>query len=229
MIKDNIKNINNRIKLACKRSNRDPSEITLVCVTKGIDPYRISEIFVHGIKDIGENKIQEALKKKNDVLPGAKWHMVGHLQTNKVKDAINLFELIHSVDSLELASKIDKEAKKLGKVVDILIQVNTSGEETKYGVKPEEVSNFLREVSALTNVKVLGLMTITPLVEDPETVRPYLRRLREIQEEVKGENIPNIEMRYLSMGMSQDFEVAIEEGANMIRIGTAIFSEKRKV
>ena len=225
MVKDNIKNVTNRIKLACKKSGRDPDEITLVCVTKGVDPYRISEIFIHGIKDIGENRVQEALKKKSEVLPGARWHLVGHLQTNKVKDAIDIFGLIHSVDSLELAKKIDREAKRQGKCVDILIQVNTSGEEAKYGMRPEDISNFLKEISLLTSIKILGLMTITPLASDPETVRPYLRRLREISEDVKKESIPNIDMKYLSMGMSQDFEVAIEEGANIVRIGRAIFEE----
>ncbi|MBL7068489.1 MAG: YggS family pyridoxal phosphate-dependent enzyme [Candidatus Omnitrophica bacterium] len=225
MISDNIKEINNRIKLACKKSGRDPSEITLVCVTKGIDPYRISEVFVHGIKDIGENRVKEALKKKPAVLPGAKWHLIGHLQTNKVKDAIEIFGLMHSVDSLELARKIDKEAKKKEKRVDMLIQVNTSGEESKYGIRPEEVSPFLKEASQLTNVKILGLMTITPLTEDPEKVRPYLRLLKEVFESVGNEAIPNVEMKYLSMGMSQDYGVAVEEGANMIRIGSAIFRE----
>lgn len=225
MLNNNIKNINNKIKLACKKCERDPSEITLVCVTKGVDPFRMSEVLVHGIRDIGENKVQEALKKKNAVLPGFKWHMIGHLQTNKVKDAIGIFDLIHSVDSLDLAKKIDKEAKKQGKTIEVLVQVNTSGEEAKYGIKPEETSLFLREASSLTNIKISGLMTITPLAEDPETVRPYLRKLREIKESINQEMIPNMEMKYLSMGMSQDFEIAIQEGANIIRVGTAIFKE----
>lgn len=225
MIKDNIKDINNRIKSACKKSGRDPSDITVVCVTKGIDPYRVSEVFIHGIRDIGENRVQEAAKKKSEVLPGIKWHLVGHLQTNKVKDAIKIFGLIHSVDSIELARKIDKEAGKIGRAVDMLIQVNTSGEESKYGIRPQEVSNFLKSVSSLPNAKVLGLMTITPLTEDPETVRPYLRALRELSESIMNESIPNVEMRYLSMGMSQDYEVAIQEGANILRIGRAIFKE----
>ena len=223
MIKDNIKDINSRIKLACKKAGREPEEITLVAVTKGVDPYKISEASIYGIKDIGENRVQEALKKRLSVMPGIKWHMVGHLQTNKVRDAVDMFGLIHSLDSAELARRIDKEAGKKGKMLDVLVQVNASGEESKYGVKPEDVTNFLREISALENISVKGLMTITPLADDPETVRPYLRKLREISESVKSEAIPNIEMRYLSMGMSQDYQVAIEEGANMIRIGTALF------
>jgi pyridoxal phosphate enzyme (YggS family) len=194
-------------------------------VTKGIDPYRISETFVYGITDIGENRVQEVLRKRNEVLPGARWHLIGHLQTNKVRDAIRIFQLIHSVDSPDLARKIDREAKKASITVDALVQVNTSGEETKYGLRPGEVSGFLNEVSGLDNINVRGLMTITPLTEDPETVRPYFRMLREISEGIKTENIPNIEMKYLSMGMSQDFEIAIQEGANIVRIGTAIFKD----
>ncbi len=225
MIKDNLKNINKRINAACKKVGRDPSEIAIVAVTKGVDPYTISDAFMQGMRDIGENRVQEAQKKKANVLPGAKWHMIGHLQTNKVKDALELFDLIHSLDSIELARKIDKEANKAGKIAEVLVQVNTSGEEAKYGIKPEEASNFLREVSALQHIKVLGLMTITPLAEDAETVRPHLKRLREIYDAVSQELIPNIEMKYLSMGMSQDFDIAIEEGANMVRIGSAIFKE----
>ncbi len=225
MVKDNLKEVNKKIAAACKKSGRDPQDVTLVCVTKGVDPYRMSEVFIHGIKDIGENRVQEALKKKVEVLPGAKWHLVGHLQTNKVKDAIQAFDLIHSVDSIELAQKIDKEAAKINKSVNVLVQVNISGEEQKYGIRPDTVSAFLKDVSVLSNVKILGLMTITPLSDDPEQVRPYLRTLREISETIKNENIPNIEMRYLSMGMSQDYEVAIQEGANMLRIGTAIFKD----
>jgi len=225
MLKDNLKSINNRIKSACKKVGREPSDITIVAISKGVDPFRMSEVLIHGIKDIGENRVQEVQKKKPEVLPGLKWHMVGHLQTNKVKDAIEIFDLIHSVDSIELARKIDKEAGKTAKSVDCLIQVNTSGEEAKYGIKPEEVSNFLREAAQLANMKIMGLMTITPLAEDPETVRPHLKRLREISESVKNEMIPNIEMKYLSMGMSQDFDIAIEEGANMIRLGTEVFKE----
>ena len=227
MIKDNIKDVNSRIKAACKKSNREPGEITLVCVTKGVDPYRMSEIFIHGIKDIGENRIQEAQKKQNEVLPGARWHLVGHLQTNKAKDAVKIFDMVHSVDSMDLAQKIDKEAKKIDKIIEVLIQVNTSGEEQKYGIDPDTVKDFLRGASQLSNIKISGLMTITPQAEDPETVRPYLRSLRELSESVKAEGIPNVEMKYLSMGMSQDFEVAIQEGANILRIGTAIFKDAK--
>jgi len=227
MIKDSIKDITKRISQAAQKAGRDPGEITLVCVTKGIDPYRISEAVMYGATDIGENRVQEAVAKKKEVMPGVKWHLIGHLQTNKVKAAIENFDLIHSVDSLKLACKIDKEAKLAGKTANILIQVNTSGEESKYGILPEEISVFLNEVSKLENINIEGLMTITPLSDDPEKVRPYLKRLKEIFEGIKQDYLlGNVEMRYLSMGMSQDFEVAIEEGANLVRIGTAIFGRK---
>ncbi len=227
MSKENLSNIIKRIKKAAKTAQRDPEEIRLVCVTKGIDPFRVNEAVIGGITDIGENRVQEALTKKPQVMPGVKWHLIGHLQTNKVKDALTLFNLIHSVDSVKLANKIDKEAKLLNKTIDILIQVNISGEESKFGVKPEELEMLLNEASKLENIKVSGLMTITPLSDDPETVRPHLKKLKELFDNIKNNmNLPNVEMKYLSMGMSQDFEVAIEEGANILRIGTAIFGGK---
>jgi PLP dependent protein len=228
MIKDNVKSVLKRVKQAAERVKREPDEIRIVCVTKGVDPYRINEATMNGVTDIGENRVQEALTKRADVFPGVKWHMVGHLQTNKVKDAVNIFDLIHSVDSAKLARKIDKEAGLIDKVQDVLIQVNTSGEEAKYGLSPGEIDNFLNEVSDLKNVRIIGLMTITPfLSEDAEKIRPYFKRLNEIFGEIKKKDMqPNVEMKYLSMGMSQDFEVAVEEGANIVRIGTAIFKEQ---
>lgn len=226
MIKDNLKDVLKRVKKAAEKAGREPDTIRLVCVTKGMDPYRINEAVMSGVTDIGENRVQEALTKKADVFPGIKWHMVGHLQTNKVKDAVNIFDLIHSVDSAKLARKIDKEAALIDKVQDILIQVNTSCEEAKHGTPPEELDNFLNEVSGFKNIRILGLMTITPLTDDAEKVRPYLKKLNEIFSEIKKRDmLTNCEMAYLSMGMSQDFETAIEEGANIIRIGTAIFKE----
>ena len=227
MSKDILKDINKRIKVTSEKAQRDVNDVKLICVTKGVDAYRINEAIIYGITDIGENKVQEAITKKPEVMPGIKWHLIGHLQTNKVKEAIKIFDLIHSVDSVKLAQKINKEAKLAEKVIDILIQVNVSGEESKYGISQEGIQSFLNEISALGNLKILGLMTITPLSDNPEDVRPYLKKLKEIFEKVKNEiNLPNVEMKYLSMGMSQDFEVAIEEGANMLRIGTAIFGRK---
>jgi len=228
MSKDNIKNVRKRIKLASEIAGKEPDEVRLVCVTKGIDPYMINEAIIEGINEIGENKVQEALAKKPDVMPGVKWHLIGHLQTNKVKDAIKIFDLIHSLDNMKLARKIDKEAKLMNKIVDVLIQINTSGEEAKYGISPDEVPGFLEELSKLQNLQIQGLMTITPLSDNPETVKPYLIKLKEIFDKITAEHTySNIQMKYLSMGMTQDFEAAIEVGANMVRIGTAIFGEKR--
>ncbi|MBU1035582.1 YggS family pyridoxal phosphate-dependent enzyme, partial [bacterium] len=151
------------------------------------------------------------------------WHLVGHLQTNKVKYAIEIFDLIHSVDSIKLAKEIDRRSLQFGMITNVLVEVNVSGEETKYGIKSEEVEPFLKEISEFSRIKVRGLMTITPIAEDKEEVRPYFRKLRELSKEIKSKNIKNVKMDYLSMGMTDDFEVAIEEGANMVRIGRGIF------
>lgn len=213
---------------AAQKSNRNPDDITLVCVTKGRPLEEIKEALTCGITDIGENKVQEALSKYSALQPMTidqrpiKWHLVGHLQTNKAKDAVRMFDLIHSVDSLKLAGEIDKQAAKINKVQDILIEVNTSGEASKYGVaaigdglKPSPTIELVKEIVNLNNIRLCGLMTMAPVVGDKEEARPYFRKLRQLQEEVK--------LNTLSMGMSGDYEIAIEEGATMVRIGTAIF------
>ncbi len=151
------------------------------------------------------------------------WHLVGHLQTNKVKYAVEIFDLIHSVDSIKLAKEIDRRSLQFGMITNVLVEVNVSGEETKYGIKPEEVEPFLKEISEFSRTRVRGLMTIAPIAEDKEEVRPYFRKLRELFKEIKSKNIKNVKMDYLSMGMTEDFEVAVEEGANMVRIGRGIF------
>jgi len=198
----------------------------LVAVTKTATVEQIKEAISAGVKTIGENKVQEA-KGKYQVLSAdiadIEWHLVGHLQTNKVKYAIEIFDLIHSVDSIKLAEEIDKRSLQFGIMTNILVEVNVSGEETKYGIKPEEVEPFLKEISEFSRIKVRGLMTIAPIAEDKEEVRPYFRKLRELSEKIENKNIKNVKMDYLSMGMTDDFEVAIEEGANMVRIGRGIF------
>ncbi|MEE9315683.1 MAG: YggS family pyridoxal phosphate-dependent enzyme, partial [bacterium] len=181
------------------------------------------EAIAAGVNIIGESRVREAKEKYEKVESRVVWHLVGHLQRNKAKDAVKIFDLIHSVDSTKLAKEIDKQARKVGKIQKILIEVNVSGEESKYGLSPEGVIPFLQEVSGLPNIKVEGLMTMAPLYENPEDCRPCFKKLKELVEEVKTENIKNVEMTYLSMGMSNDFEVAIEEGSNMVRIGRAIF------
>lgn len=222
-IKKNLERIKEKIRVKSELVGRDPQEITLVAVTKTVEADRIEEAIAAGVNIIGESRVREAKEKYGKVESRIIWHLVGHLQRNKAKDAVKIFDLIHSVDSTELAKEIDKQAKKIGKIQKILVEANVSGEESKYGLNPEGVITFLQEVSGLPNIKVEGLMTMAPFYENPEDCRPCFRKLRELIKEVKAKNIKNVEMTYLSMGMSNDFEVAIEEGSNMVRIGRAIF------
>lgn len=222
-VKDNLETINKKIKEATLKVNRDPQEIKLVAVTKTATLEQIKEAINEGVKIIGENKVQEAKEKYQALTKEVKWHLVGHLQTNKVKYAVEIFDLIHSVDSIKLAKEIDKRSVQFKKTIDVLIEVNISGEETKYGYNPEKVEAFLKEISEFSGIRVRGLMTIAPISKNKEEVRPYFRRLRELSERIRDKNIKNIKMDYLSMGMTDDFEIAIEEGANMVRIGRGIF------
>jgi pyridoxal phosphate enzyme (YggS family) len=222
-VKDNLETINKKIKEAALKVNRDPQEIKLVAVTKTATLEQIKEAINEGVKIIGENKVQEAKEKYQVLTTEVKWHLIGHLQTNKVKYAVEIFDLIHSVDSIKLAKEIDKRSVQFKKIIDVLIEVNISGEETKYGYNPEKVEAFLKEISEFSGIRVRGLMTIAPISKNKEEVRPYFRRLRELSERIRDKNIKNIKMDYLSMGMTDDFEIAIEEGANMVRIGRGIF------
>ncbi len=231
-VRDRLKLVKEKINRAAERSGRSAGEIELVAVTKTVAVARIREAIEAGVRNIGENRVQEALAKHEDLSsnpPGAglpRWHMIGHLQRNKVERALSIFDLIHSVDSLSLAEEIDKRAEALGKRMDILVEVNVSGEESKFGLERSKVNEFLVTTSKLKNLRIQGLMTMTPFTNDPEQSRPYFRKLRCLSEEIQSGRLNNIEMRYLSMGMSQDFEVAIEEGANMVRIGSAIFGSR---
>ncbi|MEW6547412.1 MAG: YggS family pyridoxal phosphate-dependent enzyme [Bacillota bacterium] len=212
---------------AALRAGRRPEEIAVVAVSKGIDDERIREAVAAGVHILGENRVQEARDKHGRLvdLP-VSWHLVGHLQTNKVKYAVKLFDLIHSLDSVRLAREIQKRAGEQGRVVRVLVEVNVSGEPSKYGVSEAELRPLLEEVATLPLVRVEGLMTIAPLVEHMEQARPCFRRLRELARRVREWGIPGIEMKELSMGMTQDFPVAVEEGATMIRVGTAIFGPR---
>ncbi len=223
IIKNNLEIINEKIKKAALKVNRNPQEIKLVAVTKTATMEQIKEAISAGVKIIGENKVQEAKEKYQIMSADIEWHLVGHLQTNKVKYAIEIFDFIHSVDSIKLAKEIDRRSLQFGMMTNVLVEVNVSGEETKYGIKPEEVEPFLKEISEFSRTRVKGLMTIAPIAEDKEEVRPYFRKLRELFEKIKSKNIKNVKMDYLSMGMTEDFEVAVEEGANMVRIGRGIF------
>ncbi|MBI4706988.1 MAG: YggS family pyridoxal phosphate-dependent enzyme [Candidatus Omnitrophica bacterium] len=227
MLKDNIIKVKERIAQVCLRVGRKPEEITILAVTKGRNAEEIKEVISCGIEEIGENRVQEALLKFDDkrhaISDKPKLHMVGHLQTNKVKEAVKIFDLIQSVDSLHLAQEIDKQAAKIKKVQDCLIEVKTSPEATKFGIEPDTVIDLIKEIQALKNIRIQGLMTIAPVVDNSEQARPYFRRLREILHAVNDKRCAISHMHILSMGMSADFEVAIEEGSTMIRIGRAIF------
>ncbi|MFA5101017.1 MAG: YggS family pyridoxal phosphate-dependent enzyme [Candidatus Omnitrophota bacterium] len=219
MIIDNVHRVQARIAAACRRVNRDPAGVTLVAVTKGRPVDDILQILEAGVFDIGENKIQEASEKYEAVprlskVPQAvRWHMIGHLQTNKVKDAVRIFDLIHSVDSPRLAQEIDKQAEKIGKIQDILIEVKTSPEATKFGIDAQELGHLIEQIAPLSNVRLKGLMTMAPYGKTAESARPYFRSMRNLGQSV------------LSMGMSDDFETAIEEGAAIVRVGRALFEE----
>ena len=220
----NIKGIIHKIKLAAERVGRKEESVKLVAVTKTVDVSRIKEAIRAGIKIIGENRVQEAREKFKDIGKEVEWHLIGHLQTNKVKYIFDIFSLIHSVDSLPLSEEIQRRAENKGLETDILIEVNLSGEKTKFGILPEKAINFVKDISRFKNINIMGLMTIPPFSESPEDSRKYFKMLRMLRDDIQREGI---EMKELSMGMSNDFEVAVEEGATMVRIGTAIFGERR--
>ena len=225
-VKKNLDKVNERISRAAAKSGRKFEDIILVAVSKVIDVPRIKEGVKAGLRILGENRVQEAKNKIPEFDNEVEWHLIGHLQTNKAKDAVNLFSLIHSVDNLKLAKEIDKKACAADKVMDILVQFNLSGEMTKSGSTKDEAFKLIETLSNLKNVKVKGLMTMPPFFDDPDRARPFFRELRELSEEIRSWKIENIEIKYLSMGMTGDFEVAIEEGANIVRIGTAIFGKR---
>lgn len=212
-----------RIKLAAERANRDAGAIKLIAVTKTVDVRRIKEAIAAGVTIIGESRVQEAREKFREIANVVEWHLIGHLQTNKVKYIFDIFSLIHSVDSLPLAEEIHKRAEDRGLKTDILIEVNLSGEKSKFGIPTEKAAGLVKDISRLKNINIKGLMTIPPFSESPEDSRKYFRMLRGLRDEIQRDGI---EMKWLSMGMSNDFEVAVEEGATMVRVGSAIFGER---
>jgi len=229
MINDNISDLRQRITRACSRAKRDVSEVSVIAVSKSRPCEQIMEVIAAGITNIGENRVQEAKRKIADLtnvsgVSPVKWHLVGHLQTNKVREALKMFDLIHSVDSLHLAVEIDKAAAACAKRQEILLQVNTSFEETKFGLSPDQAFDVILEISRLKNIIVKGLMTIAPMVSNQDEVRPYFRKLKELKDKYNKFSKDTNQLQELSMGMSDDFEAAIEEGATMIRVGRAIFS-----
>lgn len=224
-IAQNIARVQEEIARAAAKVGRNPDEITLIAVTKNVPEDKINAAIRAGVQDIGENRVQEALAKYDAVRGPVRWHFIGHLQRNKVKYVLGRFDLLHSLDRISLAQEIQKRAAVQGLIVPCLVQVNVAGEESKFGIPPDELASFLQKVAAFPNLNVCGLMTIAPYSLDPEAVRPVFRRLRELFHQ--GNYPPEIEMKYLSMGMSGDFTVAVEEGANMVRIGTAIFGPRQ--
>lgn len=225
-IEDNINSIKQRIKSSCQKSGRDANEIILVAVSKTIPAVMIKNAVEHGIAHVGENRVQEAEKKYEQLGNIATWHLVGHLQTNKVKKALQIFDFIHSVDSYHLAQEISKRAALIDRTVDCLVEVNTSGEASKFGVQPGDTLELIKKISLLPAIQINGLMTIGAFLPDPEDVRPCFKLLRKLKGEIQSNRLENVAMKYLSMGMTNDFEIAIEEGANMVRVGRAIFGER---
>lgn len=226
MIKENLEQVRDNIRKACERANRNPDEITLIAVSKTKPVSDLQEAYESDCRDFGENKVQE-LCDKIEVMPkDISWHMIGHLQRNKVKYLIGKVKLIHSVESVRLAEEIDKQSAKAGVVTPILVEVNIGDEESKFGLKPEEVIDFIRQISTLKHIRVMGLMTVAPYVEKNEENRELFRKMYELYIDIKNENIDNVFMEILSMGMTNDYEIAIEEGATMVRVGTGIFGTR---
>ncbi len=226
MIKENVNQVEQRIQSACDRSGRKREDVTLIAVSKTKPVSAIYEVMEMGILDYGENKVQELTDKISTINEPLNWHMIGHLQRNKVKYIVDKVKLIHSVDSFRLAEQISTEAIKKNVEVDILIEVNISEESSKFGLNTEEVIELVNQVSKLKNVHIKGLMTVAPFTDNPEDNRLYFRNLKQLSVDITHKNIDNVTMSVLSMGMTGDYEVAIEEGATMVRVGTGIFGER---
>lgn len=226
MLHDNLENVCANIKAACEKSGRSYEDVTLIAVSKTKPLSDIEELMTYGVMEFGENKVQELVEKYEHISSPVNWHLIGHLQTNKVKYIVDKIKLIHSVDSVRLAAEIEKEAAKKNVTADILIQVNIAHEDTKFGINEDEVYNLINEIKNYHHIKVRGLMTIAPFVENPEDNRIHFRNLYQLLLDIKSKNIDNIDMSILSMGMTNDYQIAIEEGATMVRVGTGIFGER---
>lgn len=223
-ISDSVARVRDRIARAAGRANRRPEQIRLLAVAKQVPAERVKEAVSAGITDVGENYVQEAAAKHAEIGAGVRWHFIGHLQTNKAGQAARIFDMIHTVDSRRLAEALSRQAQQAGRSLGVLVQVNTSGEASKYGVAPEEAASLVAGISAISGLQVQGLMTIGRWHPDPELARPEFRLLADLASRVQQQT--GVEMQWLSMGMSHDFEAAIEEGANLIRVGTAIFGRR---
>ena len=225
-IQQNIIDIEQRITAAAQKSGRKREDILLLAVSKTIDVPRIKQAVDCGLKELGENRVQEILEKYDTMGKDVCWHLIGHLQTNKVKYIINKVKMIHSVESIKLAEEIDKRAKQSNVIMDILVEVNIADQQSKFGVTPKETLSFIKNIAFLDNIRIKGLMTVAPFVDNPEENRDCFRRMRQLLVDINAEKIDNVNMNVLSMGMSNDFEVAIEEGATIVRVGTNIFGKR---
>lgn len=226
MLKENLTKVEENIQKACDKAGRKRSEVTLIAVSKTKPVEMLQEIYNEGIREFGENKVQEMCEKMELMPQDIKWNMIGHLQTNKVKYIIGKTSLIHSVDSLKLAEEIQKQAVKHDVTADILVEVNIANEESKFGISKDETIQMVRDIAKLDHLKIKGLMTIAPFVENPEDNRLYFREIKQLSVDINNQNIDNVSMDVLSMGMTGDYMVAIEEGATMVRVGTGIFGER---
>jgi pyridoxal phosphate enzyme (YggS family) len=225
-IAENVARVRERMDEAARRAGRDPGKIRLVAVSKTVDSDRIREALAAGVDSLGENYVQEAQKKIEELGHGAAWHFIGHLQTNKAKAAARLFDWFHSVDSLRLAEELNRVAGQQNKVLPVLLQINLGQEPTKFGALQDDTFQLLEQMGSLPGISVKGLMTLPPFFDDPEKSRPYFRALRELAEAASRRKIAGVSLEELSMGMSGDFETAIEEGATLVRVGTAIFGAR---
>ena len=226
MLKENLANVEKNIEQACKNAGRSRDEVTLIAVSKTKPVEMLQEIYDENIRDFGENKVQELCSKMEQLPSDIRWHMIGHLQRNKVKYIVGKVELIHSVDTYRLAEEINIQAKKQNVIVPILVEVNIAHEESKFGISAEDAILLVEEISKLENIRIKGLMTIAPYVENPEDNRLYFRKIKQLSVDITNKNIDNVSMEILSMGMTGDYEVAIEEGATMVRVGTGIFGAR---
>ena len=227
MISENLNYVHENMKAACQKADRNTEDVTLIAVSKTKPVSFLMEAYEQGCREFGENKVQELVEKYEAMPKDIHWHMIGHLQRNKVKYIVDKVALIHSVDSMKLAEEINREAVKKQVDVSVLIEVNVAGEDSKFGVSPQETLSLVQEISALPKVHIKGLMTIAPYVENSEENRQYFEQLRELAVDISRKNIDNVSMNVLSMGMTGDYMVAIEEGSTLVRVGTGIFGERQ--
>ena len=224
-IADNIRHVLDQVRVAAELVNRDLSEISVIAVTKTVPVERIEQAVVAGLRVLGENRVQE-LNEKYSRLPGVEWHLIGHLQSNKVKYIVDKIALLHSLDSISLAEEIDKRMAQWGRAMDVLVQVNIADESTKFGIEPAETEEFIDKIRSLPGIRIQGLMTIGPYAATEQEIRGVFRQLKLLADKVKAIGFPEVEMKHLSMGMSNDYRIAVEEGATLIRVGSTIFGQR---